>query len=306
MVDIKDYKNVLIVGAGKVGTSIGKLIEETEQFNVEYDDPFKLMFPPEDFIPDIIHICFPLYDRDSYMTDIQKIIARYIQRFEKTVLNFYDTRKIVIVDSTIVLGILPAFQVHFEQYCDFVYSPVRATDSVMEEELLKYERYYAVVDNEKNEIANIIDDYYTSIKLKPTRFESAESLVLGKLCAVAWYTTNIAFVQQVDQICKQHGLNFKEVYTKFNKNETIGHKYDEKTKSADYTMERPIFFPGVIGGNCCIQDVILMLREQYGDANFWRSIIQINERQKLYKDKKYRVIENNPSVEPGTKVVSDK
>jgi len=303
---LKDYTNVLIVGSGRVGSTLNILLNQSKKYTVAIEDPFKGIFAPDTFIPDIIHISIPLYDRESFTSDIQRIVERFIKRFEKTQLHFYDKRRVIIMDSTIVLGILPALQNHYDQYCDFVYSPIRATDSSMEEELLKYERYFAPVetmyksDEQLNETSTFIEEYYKSLNLTPKRFKSSEALVLGKLVAVGWYTLNIAYTQQIAQICNQHGIDFNEAYTEFTKNETVGHQYDPESKSADYLMERPIFFPGIIEGHCCIPDTIIMLREQYGDSSLWRWIIQTNEKQRMLLNDRTKIIENNPAVEPGT------
>ena len=263
-INIDNYLNVLIAGKGKVGSAIGNLIEKTELFEVAYEDPFIQLFVEGYFFPDIIHITFPLYNRDQYVTDVQRILNRFVLNNKGKDPHFGDYPIIVIFDSTIVLDILPQLQEVYGTYCDFVYSPVRGTDKVLEEELLKYQRYYAPVYSKDKHLQKIIDKYYTEIGMEPKFFESSEALILGKLASVGWYTMNIAFTQEIFQICQSKGLDFDQVYTEFNKNETVGHHYDQE-KGADYYMERPTFFPGIIGGKCCIQDAVLMLRNQYGN-----------------------------------------
>lgn len=302
MSEIENYSKVLIAGKGTVGTALGNLIEKTNLYTVQYEDPFKNLFVPENYMPDIIHITFPLYERDQFLTDLQRIIQRFVVRFEDQAIDYYNQKVLIIVDSTIILGVLPALQKHYEQYCDFVYSPVRASETLMEEELLKYFRYFAPVSKENTEIGQVIEEYYTSLGLKYRQFENSEALVLGKLSAVSWYTTNIAYVQQLSQVCKQHNLDFDEVYTKFNEDETIGHKYNPETKSADYIMPRPIFYPGIINGKCCIPDIVLMMANQYGDTNFWRWVYHTNEKHKAMLQTGKTIIENNPTVEPGTNI----
>lgn len=304
MSNIEDYAKVLILGKGKVGSTIGHLIEESKQYEVKYEDPFLNLFAPQDYMPDIIHITFPLYERDQYLTDVQRTIQRFVVYFEDKYIDFLDRKVLVIIDSTIIMGVVSALQHHYSKYCDFVYSPIRATDKVLGEEITKYFRYFAPVGSEnKDEVVSLMEEYYTSLGLKYKVFKDADALVLGKLASVGWYTMNIAYVQQLNQICSQHNLDFNEVYTEFNKDETIGHRYDPETKEPDYIMGRPTFFPGVIKGKCCIPNAVLMIANQYGDSSFWRWIYQTNEKQKLMEMNKDKIIiDNKPLIEPGTKI----
>lgn len=278
---IDNYYDVLIAGKGTVGSTLGKIIMEANLYNIEYDDPPQGIIPQE-YVPDIIHITFPFINIDQFFQGIIQIIERYVLKHAQLRETSELARPLVIIESSILPQVLPLISNKYKDVCYLVYSPVRASENNMGEELPKYQKYFAPMGNieDADKISKLMKEYLTSIKLQYKEFTSAESLALGKLVAVSWYTMNIAFVQLIHQICIDQGYLFEEAYTLFSKNETIGHKYDFNSKKADYLMERPIFFPGIIGGKCCIQDVDLMKQGKLGNDQLWDWIKQTNEQEK--------------------------
>ena len=301
---IRNIQDILIVGKGIVGKTIGKLVEDTDLYTVEYEDPFQHIFAPEGYRPDLIHICFPLYDHEQFLTDVIQVINRFIMQYDQD----FETygKPIVIIDSTIVLNIMPNLCGKYfdhennQPLIEFVYSPIRSPEKDMLNNILKYDRYFAIGNqivtgnfkNYRNEdydtMVEFMNQYYASLGFEVKVFENTETLVLGKLAAVSWYTMNIAYAQQLFQICRQKGLDFNETYIEFNKDEKVGHQYDPITHEADYLMDRPIFTPGKIEGKCCIPDAQLMLKYQYGAPQLWQWILQTNYQQGMQK----MVIEN--------------
>jgi len=247
---------ILICGKGSTGIAWGDLCTD-HKIDVQYYDPKKNEDPPNTMF-DCIHLMFPCIDANQYLTACQQILKRFAS-------------PIIIVNSTIVLGILPELVKNYPHLA-FYYSPMRAREADMPAETKMLKRFIAAINNLDIGNGQILD-YMKRLNLELEWFKDAEALVMGKLAEVSWFGMNIAFCQMMKLICDKYHLNFEEAYTQYTEGSRIGKDY--RKTPLEY-MQRPIFVPNKIGGKCVIQDIELMQKTNCGHSNFFWWIIDQN------------------------------
>ncbi|MEM2779700.1 MAG: GDP-mannose dehydrogenase, partial [Candidatus Bathyarchaeia archaeon] len=101
--------------------------------------------------------------------------------------------------------------------------------------------------------------------LKTKSLKSSLETELAKLFETIYRAWMIVCFQEMHRISRHFGADFDDVVD-----------FIEDTHSV--RLDRPIMFPGVIGGNCLIPNVKLLLKSY--DSKFLQLILESNEKRK--------------------------
>ena len=228
-------KNILVIGLGEIGTSVKNIEEQAGNKVYVCDlnvDKCKLNESNE---YDIIHVCIP-YKEHGFVKTVVEYWRKYFS-------------PMVIIHSTVTVGTTRLI----ENYgVPVVHSFVRGIHPNLEEGLLTFEK---PVGSSDKEFSSKASDHLESLGMKTKILSSSEASELSKVLSTTYYGYNIIFAKLVNEMCKQEGVDFDEVYTWAN--ETYNQGYKELGKE---NVIRPVLFPpkGGIGGHCVVPNFNLL------------------------------------------------
>lgn len=251
-------ETALVVGLGEVGRPTFELLKESERFIVyglDVDEKkMQETGQSSEALPDradVMHICILCSDETNFVG----IIADYVKRFSP---------ELVIINSTVPLG--TTGKVHERSgNCLVAHSPVRGVHKGLEHmkwELKRWTRYVGGVNAESAEAAR---KHFEALGIKTKILKSSLETELAKLFETTYRAWMIACFQEMHRISRHFGAEFTDVVDFIEDTHRIRH-------------DRPVMFPGVIGGHCLIPNAKLLL-DSY-DSEFVRLLLESNERRK--------------------------
>ncbi len=258
-------EKVLVVGLGEVGLPLYELLKECGKFLVYgFDiDEEKVRSIGQKSIPDEVdamHICIPCFGRDEFVN----FVVSYVERFKP---------KIVVINSTVPPGTTQ--KVHEQCDCLVAHSPVRGVHKGFEHmkwELKRWTKYVGGVDAESGEAAC---KHFEVAGFKTKVLKASVETELAKLFETTYRAWMIACFQEMHRISRHFEADFNEVV-------------DMLEDVHRVRFDRPIMFPGVIGGHCLIPNAELLLKSY--DSEFLRLILKSNEkREEEIKDEDLRI-----------------
>ncbi|MEM2703873.1 MAG: GDP-mannose dehydrogenase [Candidatus Bathyarchaeia archaeon] len=251
-------EKVLVVGLGEVGQSLFELLRESGKFEVYgYDlDEGKMREVgqsaalPDGF--DVMHVCIPCHEKEGFVN----IVAGYVERFKP---------KLVIINSTVAPGTTMDVHRRIEGRCLVAHSPIRGVHKSLEHmrwELKRWTKYIGGVDDKSAEAAG---KHLEKAGFKTKVLKSCLETELAKLFETTYRAWMIACFQEMHRISRHFGADFDDVVD-----------FIEDTHRV--RLDRPVMFPGVIGGHCLIPNTELLLKVY--DSEFLRLILKSNEKRK--------------------------
>jgi UDP-N-acetyl-D-mannosaminuronate dehydrogenase len=182
-----------------------------------------------------MHICYP------YSARFVRDTVKYIQRFQPN---------LTLIEATVIPG--TTFDV-WRAYVNetggqpfLVHSPIRGTS-------WNWWRYVKMIGPCGQPEDSLAAQYYHSLRLKTMTLRSPLETELGKLLDTGIYGLNISFTQEIARMCEKVGADFSQAYEAFSRTFTL---------DPEYRIQRPVFYPGVIGKECVIPNARL-LRKVY-------------------------------------------
>ena len=247
---------VLVVGLGEVGRSLFELLRESGKFEVHgFDvDEAKMRAVGQDMVPsqvDVMHVCVPCPSRDEFVN----VVSGYVKRFQP---------KLVILNSTVPPGTTKALH----DCCAHLlvaHSPVRGVHKSLEHmkwELKRWTKYVGGVDADSAESAR---KHFEKAGFRTRTLKSCSETELAKLFETTYRSWMIACFQEMHRITRSLKADFDGVVD-----------FIEDTHRV--RLDRPVMFPGFMGGHCLIPNVQLLLQSY--DSEFLRLILQSNEQRK--------------------------
>ncbi len=215
----------LIVGLGEVGNALKEVFLKADPYEfydkwagVDLDGGFGDLDKPFD----ILHICMPYLDGESFFEFVKEYQKKY-------------TPKYTIIHSTVPLGT--------SRQLGAVHSPIRGIHPNLESGIKTFPKFLG--GEQSSEVA----DYFRSAGIKVILFDASETTEALKLFDTEYYKVCIEFAQRVKKFCDKNGLNFSEVYTI--PNQTYNEGY---TKLGMPEVVRPVLQPIMkeIGGHCLV------------------------------------------------------
>ena len=249
-------EKVLVVGLGEVGRALFELLKESGKFDVYgFDvDEDKMRSVVGDVklskVFDVMHVCYPCNDPENFV----KVTVDYMRKFKP---------KLTIIDSTVAPG---TTQKIFEETKSLVvHSPVRGMHKsleTMKRDIMFWSKY---VGGATPEAAELAKKHFEELGLKVKVLRSPVETELAKLFETVYRAWMIVCFQEMHRISRHFGADFDEVVDMI---EDIHRVH----------FNKPLHYPGVIGGHCLIPNTELLLKVY--DSEFLRLILKSNEKRK--------------------------
>jgi len=258
-------EKVLVVGLGEVGRTLFELIQESRHFLVYgFDvDESKMKEVGQSGLPTdvgVMHICFPCHDRSEFVN----AVVGYMEQFKP---------KLVIINSTVPPGTTLDVYKRLSR-CLVAHSPVRGVHKSLEYMKWELKRWTKYIGGTTKEAAEAARKHFEKLGLKTKVLKGCLETELAKLFETTYRAWMIACFQEMHRISTHFGACFDEIV-------------DFLEDTHRVRLDRPVMFPGVIGGHCLIPNAKLLL-ESY-DSDFLRLLLKSNEKRKMeIKDKAVR------------------
>jgi len=260
-------ETVLIVGLGEIGHTLFALLTDQKKnfdfYGLDLDQTkMNELGQIRKNIPrqiDTLHICLPCGNQQNFV----RITVGYIEEFKP---------KLTIINSTVPPG--TTLKVAEKCGCLVAHSPSRGVHKSAEHMKWEMKRWTKYVGGANADAANAACTHFEKLGLKVKTLKGSTETELAKLFETTYRAWMIACFQEMHRISKAFGADF---------NETVDFLEDTHRLRFD----RPVMFPGVIGGHCLIPNTELLL-DCY-DSEFLRLILKSNEKRKEeIKDKTIR------------------
>jgi UDP-N-acetyl-D-mannosaminuronate dehydrogenase len=250
-------EKVLVLGLGETGRALFELLKETDSFTV-YGldlDETKMRATGQNGkrLPkevDTMHVCLPCKIQEAFVA----AVSSYTKQFKP---------HLIIINSTVPPGTTK--KVYEQCRCLVAHSPVRGVHKSPEHmkwELRRWAKYVGGVDAKSTDATR---RHFEKMNLKVKTLKSCTETELAKLFETTYRAWMIAYFQEMHRISRAFYVDFDEAV-------------DFLEDTHRVRLDRPIMFPGLVGGHCLIQNTELLL-DVY-DSEFLRLILKSNEKRK--------------------------
>lgn len=242
-----------------------EILKESEKFEVYgFDiDEAKMGVTGQTTSPrkvDIIHICLSCTDQKEFA----KITADYIKQFRP---------RLTVINSTVRPGTTMAVH-NSSTNCLVAHSPIRGVHQSLEHMMWEIRRWTKYVGGATQEAAEAAREHLEKLGLKTKSLKSSTETELAKLFETTYRAWMISCFQEMHRIANHFKVEFDDVV-------------DFLEDTHRVRMDRPIMFPGEIGGHCIIPNAKLLL-ESY-NSEFLKLILESNQKRKQeMKDSKIK------------------
>ncbi len=251
-------EKVLIIGLGEIGHTLFALLNDAQESFTVYGldlDQAKMnaLEQRKEKITnkiDTLHVCLPCGAPEKFA----EVVEGYVDQFSP---------KLVIINSTVPPG--TTLKVAEKCECLVAHSPARGVHKSAEHMIWEMKRWTKYVGGANEAAAKAAQVHFEKLGLKVKVLKSCRETELAKLFETTYRAWMIACFQEMHRISKAFDADF---------NETVDFLEDTHRVRFD----RPIMFPGVIGGHCLIPNTELLLKSY--DSEFLRLILKSNERRK--------------------------
>lgn len=229
-------KRVGIIGYGEIGQSLEKLYLGRD-FTIQINDTGAKINQIEPGA-DVLNIAIPFTSKDKFV----EIVSDYINTL---------TPMLTIIHSTVTPGTTLEI-INRTKNNLIVHSPVRGVHPNLYEGLKTFVKF---IGSDNHEATSLTVNHYTDIEVKSQIFEGSKATELAKVLSTTYYGMCIAFHNDVNKLCKEQGVKFEEVATKWNKTYNEGY-----SKLGMNNVIRPVLYPpkdGKIGGHCVVPNAEL-------------------------------------------------
>jgi UDP-N-acetyl-D-mannosaminuronate dehydrogenase len=259
-------ETVLVVGLGEIGRTLFELLKGTNHFTVyglDIDEAkMRATHQEQSKLPqkiETIHVCLPCKNQDRFVATV----ASYAKQFKPDLL---------IVNSTVPPGTTKKVQQGCN--CLVAHSPARGVHKSPEHMIWEMKRWTKYVGGADAKAAEAARKHFEKMGLKVKVLKSCAETELAKLFETTYRAWMIACFQEMHRIAQAFEADFDEVV-------------DFLEDTHRVRLDRPIMFPGFIGGHCLIPNTELLLKSY--DSEFLRLILESNRKRKEeIKDDKVR------------------
>jgi UDP-N-acetyl-D-mannosaminuronate dehydrogenase len=247
-----------VVGLGEIGATLFALLKEEKESFIVYGldlDEAKTRAIQQDAskLPatvETMHICLPCKTQTTFTDAVYGYVKRYNPR-------------LVIINSTILPG--TTMKIQERCGCLVAHSPVRGVHKNPEHMKWEMKRWTKYVGGATPEAADSACKHFEKLSLEVKRLKSCAETELAKLFETTYRAWMIACFQEMHRISRTCGADFDDVVD-----------FVEDTHRV--RLDRPVMFPGVIGGHCLIPNTELLLSVY--DSEFLNLILESNEKRK--------------------------
>lgn len=210
----------LIIGAGEVGRALLEVLDGYYECKIkDKDDDIE-------FTPEIIHICFPYFDK--FVSEVKKYQKLYSPKY-------------TVIHSTVPVGV--------SRQCDAIHSPIRGIHPNLVGHIKEFVKFVAGSD------VDVVAEYFRKVGLQIQLCRKQETTELAKILSTTRYGLDIQFAKETEKLCDEYDVPFSEVYTLWTQTYNEGY---EKQGLNNFT--RPILQPIQIkiGGHCVMPNARLL------------------------------------------------
>jgi UDP-N-acetyl-D-mannosaminuronate dehydrogenase len=251
-------ETVLIVGLGEIGHTLFALLNEAKKsftvYGLDLDNAkMNALGQSRSKIPnkiDTIHICLPCNNQQKFV----EVIAGYVEEFKP---------KLAIINSTVPPG--TTLKVAEKCKCLVAHSPARGVHISAEHMKWEMKRWTKYVGGANAAAGEAARKHFEKLGLIVKVLKSCRETELAKLFETTYRAWMIACFQEMHRISRAFGADFDETV-------------DFLEDTHRLRFDRPVMFPGVIGGHCLIPNTELLLKAY--DSEFLRLILESNEKRK--------------------------
>jgi UDP-N-acetyl-D-mannosaminuronate dehydrogenase len=251
-------ETVLVVGLGEIGNALFALLNEQKKsfsvYGLDLDETkMQQHSQSRKNIPsqiDTMHVCLFCSSQQKFAD----VVFGYVEEFKP---------KLVIINSTVPPG--TSMKVAARCRCLVAHSPSRGVHKNAEHMMWEMKRWTKYVGGADAAAAQAARLHFEKLGLKVKVLKSCTETELAKLFETTYRAWMIACFQEMHRISRAFGADFDETVD-----------FIEDTHRL--RLDRPVMFPGVIGGHCLIPNTELLL-DAY-DSEFLRLILKSNERRK--------------------------
>lgn len=250
-------QKVLVVGLGEIGRPLFELLKESRCFQVygfDIDEAKMLEFKKntEKFPKkvDVIHICIPYQSQENFINSV----IDYYKKYQP---------KLLIIHSTIPPK--TTFKIAENCNCLVSHSPIFGTHKNLEYMKWEIRRWTKLVGGVNAAASKATCKHLMNTGIKCMALKSPLETELAKLLETIYSAWMIIFFQEMHRISRHFGADFDMVASVIEQIHRV-------------RLDRPLWYPGVIGGHCLIPNTELLL-ESY-DSDFLRLILKSNEKRK--------------------------
>jgi UDP-N-acetyl-D-mannosaminuronate dehydrogenase len=220
---------VIVVGQGEIGKPLQNILSRAYRCIGVDIEPVEVVLPCS-----TMHICYPYQIPDFVETTVA-----YIRKYRP---------ELTIINSTVVPG--TTRRVHKQSGAKVAYSPARGKHVRMEEDLLRYKKFAAGIDDISSLRAL---EHLQAAGFRTDRFRTPEIGELAKLVETTWLGILIGWAQEVERFAEPYGASFEEA--------------NALVQEVDFLPSH--IFPGWIGGHCVMPNIELLqesMQSQFLDA----------------------------------------
>jgi UDP-N-acetyl-D-mannosaminuronate dehydrogenase len=251
-------ETVLLIGLGEIGHSLFTLLSEKKEsfgvYGLDLDQTkMQELGQSKSMVPnkvDTMQVCLPCGNPDKFA----EIVADYAKQYKP---------KLTIINSTVPPG--TTLKVADKCKCPVAHSPARGVHINAEHMVWEMKRWPKYVGGATTEAAKAAKAHFEKMGLKVKVLKSCRETELAKLFETTYRAWMISCFQEMHRISRAFGAEF---------NETVDFLEDTHRQRFD----RPVMFPGFIGGHCLIPNTELLLKSY--DSDFLRLILKSNEKRK--------------------------
>lgn len=240
--------SIVNLGNGEIGSSLRNLYLDYDKsvFVIEKDiDIEKVKDYALNNKTKVLNVCIPFIVENQ---NFQEVVIKYIKILRP---------EMCIIHSTVEVGTTRSIKHTLEDdeeafYTILAHSPVEGIHPHLTKSLQTFDKFIGGFSH--NESTKISDHYY-EMGIYSTICESPEETELAKLLSTTYYAWNIRYMQAVKEQCDALGVNFDNVYTKFNDN--YNNSYYKMGMSH---VIRPVlkFMDYGIGGHCLMPNAEIL------------------------------------------------
>jgi len=190
-------KNILIIGdKGQIGTAIKQIEQEAGNtvHGIDLDTSAEMS---KDKPLDVLHICIPFNDKDSFI----QIVLNHIKNYSPHLTIIHSTVQVETTNT-----IKDMIKTHV------VHSPCMGLHPDLKDSI---QTFIKIIGGDK-EASELCQKHYSDIGIKYLAYSGSKESELAKLASTTYYAHCIEFMKSLYHTCKDLDVNFDEVYTRTN------------------------------------------------------------------------------------------
>jgi UDP-N-acetyl-D-mannosaminuronate dehydrogenase len=249
-------ESILLIGLGEIGHTLFELYKERKtEFDVYGIDLDSAKMAEHDQsvekIPkkvEVLQVAMPCGNPDNFA----KIVAGYVDHYKPN---------LTVINSTVPPG--TTLKVADKCGCLTAHSPARGVHVTTEHMIWEMKRWPKYVGGATPQAGESAKKHFEKLGLQVRMLKSCRETELAKLFETTYRAWMITCFQEMHRIARAFDADF---------NDTVDFLEDTHRQRLD----RPIMFPGFIGGHCLIPNTELLLKSY--DSDMLRLILESNEK----------------------------